>query len=165
VLQRLGILIPALILATACSSDREAEQPGTAAGAAAEESSMSQPGGPPPLTGDTVTTDSGLKYIVIRSGDGPTAEPGQVVSVQYTGWFTDGRKFDSSVDRNEPIRFPVGTGHVIPGWDEAVGMMKVGDKWRLIIPPDLAYGEQGHPAGIPPNSTLIFDVELVGVDR
>lgn len=124
---------------------------------------MSQPSGPPPLAGDTVTTDSGLQYIVIHSGDGPAAEPGQVVSVHYTGWLTDGRKFDSSLDRNEPIQFPVGTGRVIPGWDEGVGMMKVGDKWRLIIPPDLAYGTQGRPPAIPPNSTLIFDVELVGV--
>lgn len=124
-----------------------------------------EPGGPPPVSGDTITTSSGLEYIVIRSGDGPQAEQGKVVSVHYTGWLTDGTKFDSSLDRGQPIRFPVGTGHVIPGWDEAVGLMRVGDKWRIILPPAIAYGPQGRPPVIPPNSTLIFDVELVGVDQ
>ncbi|KPK59974.1 MAG: peptidylprolyl isomerase [Gemmatimonas sp. SG8_38_2] len=125
---------------------------------------MAEVGGPPPVSGDTVTTESGLQYIVVASGDGAAPEQGQVVSVHYTGWFTDGRKFDSSVDRGEPIRFPLGTGRVIPGWDEGVALMKVGDKRRFIIPPALAYGERGHPAGIPPNSTLTFDVELVDVE-
>ena len=125
---------------------------------------MTEVGGPPPVSGDTVTTESGLQYIVVASGDGASPKQGQVVSVHYTGWFTDGNKFDSSVDRGEPIRFPLGTGQVIPGWDEGVALMKIGDKRRFIIPSDLAYGERGHPAGIPPNSTLIFDVELVDVE-
>jgi len=125
---------------------------------------MTEVGGPPPVSGDTVTTESGLQYIVVASGDGASPKQGQVVSVHYTGWFTDGNKFDSSVDRGEPIRFPLGTGQVIPGWDEGVALMKIGDKRRFIIQSDLAYGERGHPAGIPPNSTLIFDVELVDVE-
>lgn len=126
---------------------------------------MSHPGGPPPVAGDTISKPSGLQYIVIRAGDGPEAEAGNVVSVHYTGWLTDGTKFDSSIDRGEPIRFPIGTGHVIAGWDEAVGMMRVGDKWRLILPHEIAYGPQGRPPVIPPSSTLIFDVELVDVDQ
>ncbi len=126
---------------------------------------MSQPGGPPPVMGDTVTTASGLQYIVIQSGDGPQTEAGKVVNVHYTGWLTDGSKFDSSVDRNEPISFPVGTGRVIAGWDEALGMMRVGDKWRIILPPDIAYGAAGRPPVIPPSSTLLFDVELLGIDQ
>jgi FKBP-type peptidyl-prolyl cis-trans isomerase len=117
------------------------------------------------VTGDTTTTSSGLQYIVLQSGDGPQAEQGKVVTVHYTGWLTDGSKFDSSIDRGEPIRFPVGTGHVIPGWDEAVAMMQVGDKWRIILPPAIAYGQQGRPPAIPPSSTLVFDVELLGVDE
>jgi len=159
--RKLHILVLALATAVACSSDREAQQ--TEEGATVSQSA-SQPGGPPPVTGDTVSTVSGLQYIVLRSGDGPQTEPGKVVSVHYTGWLTDGSKFDSSLDRNQPIRFPVGTGRVIPGWDEAVGMMRVGDKWRIILPPEIAYGAQGRPPVIPPSSTLIFDVELVGVD-
>ncbi len=123
---------------------------------------MERPGGPPALSGDTVTTSSGLKYIVIKQGDGAAAQAGQTVNVHYTGWFTDGRKFDSSVDRGQPFSFALGRGSVIRGWDEGVALMRVGGKRRLIIPPQLAYGERGR-AGIPPNSTLIFDVELLGV--
>jgi FKBP-type peptidyl-prolyl cis-trans isomerase len=163
--KRLFILVPALIFAVGCVGDSGsggAAQEGEAVETGAP--SMSESAGPPEVAGDTISTDSGLRYIVIQSGDGPQAEPGQVVSVHYTGWFTDGRKFDSSFDRNEPFSFPLGAGQVIAGWDEALAMMKVGDKWRLVLPPQLAYGERGHPAGIPPNSTLLFDVELVGVE-
>lgn len=160
-LRSLPILILALATAVACSSDREAQQTGEEA---AVSQPSSQPSGPPPVTGDTIATSSGLKYIVLQSGEGTQAEQGKVVSVHYTGWLTDGTKFDSSFDSNQPIRFPVGTGHVIPGWDEAVGMMRVGDRWRIILPPDIAYGPQGRPPVIPPSSTLVFDVELVGVD-
>lgn len=108
-----------------------------------------------------VTTDSGLMYEVIKEGNGsekPSA--GETVSAHYTGMFMDGRKFDSSVDRGQPIQFPVGTGRVIKGWDEALLDMKKGEKRILIIPPDLAYGRQGR-GPIPPNSTLVFEVELV----
>ena len=130
-----------------------------------EGAAMSQPSGPPEVTGDTMTTSSGLQYIVLSPGDGPAAEQGKMVSVHYTGWLTDGSKFDSSLDRGEPYSFPVGTGSVISGWDEAIGMMRVGDKWRIILPPAIAYGERGRPPVIPPGSTLIFDVELVGVNQ
>jgi peptidylprolyl isomerase len=108
-----------------------------------------------------VTTDSGLMYEVIQEGSG-TEKPssGDNVSAHYTGMFMDGRKFDSSVDRGQPIQFPVGTGRVIKGWDEALLDMKKGEKRILIIPPDLAYGRNGR-GPIPPNSTLVFEVELV----
>lgn len=161
--RKLHIIVLTLATLVACSSEREAQQ--TEEEAAAMSQPASQPSGPPAVTGDTMTTSSGLQYIVLASGEGPQAAQGKIVSVHYTGWFTDGSKFDSSHDRGVPIRFPLGMGQVIPGWDEAVGMMRVGDKWRIVVPPAIAYGEQGHPAGIPPNSTLIFDVELVGVDE
>lgn len=109
-----------------------------------------------------LTTPSGLKYDVLVTGDGPAAKAGDTAVVHYTGWLLDGAKFDSSVDRGEPFEFVVGQGGVIQGWDEAVAMMKVGDKWKLTIPPDLAYKERGVGGGlIPPNSTLVFDVELL----
>ena len=107
------------------------------------------------------TTDSGLMYEVVAKGSGTAKpRPGNTVSAHYTGMFLDGRKFDSSVDRGEPIRFPVGTGRVIKGWDEALLDMTKGEKRILIIPPQLAYGPQGR-GPIPPNSTLVFEVELV----
>lgn len=106
------------------------------------------------------TTASGLQYKVIKSGAGKMPSKDDTVKVHYTGTFIDGNKFDSSVDRGEPVEFPV-TG-VIPGWTEALMMMKVGDKWQLAIPAKIAYGESGRPP-IPPNSTLLFDVELLGV--
>ena len=111
---------------------------------------------------ETVTTSSGLQYEVLASGDGQSVSAGDMVVVHYTGWLTDGTKFDSSVDRGQPFVFQVGAGNVIQGWDEAVGLMKIGDKWKLTIPPDLAYGERSIGGGlIPPNSTLVFDVELL----
>ena len=91
------------------------------------------------------------------------AEAGKTVKVHYTGYLTDGKKFDSSVERGEPIAFPLGMGNVIKGWDEGIALMKTGEKARLIIPYQLAYGEQGYPGAIPPKATLIFDVELVEV--
>jgi peptidylprolyl isomerase len=109
---------------------------------------------------DTVTTSSGLKYIVLKKGNGPTPKAGQIVKVHYTGKFLDGKIFDSSIPRGEPLAFPVGKGHVIKGWDEAILMMSKAEKRILIIPPQLAYGEGGM-GPIPPNSTLIFEVELV----
>lgn len=120
-------------------------------------------GGPPPIEGDTIDTDSGLRYIVIERGDGPSPETGDRVRVHYTGWLTDGRKFDSSRDRGEPYLFPVGVGQVIRGWDQGVGAMNVGGQRRLIIPPELGYGQRGAGNVIPPGATLIFDVELLEI--
>ncbi len=96
-------------------------------------------------------------------GTGAEAIKGKTVSVHYTGWLTDGKKFDSSKDRGQPFQFPLGRGHVIRGWDEGVAGMKVGGKRKLTIPPDLGYGAQGAGGVIPPNATLVFEVELLGV--
>ena len=115
-----------------------------------------------------ITTASGLIYEELSVGDGETATEGAFVSVHYTGWLqnpdgSEGEKFDSSVDRDEPFDFPLGAGHVIRGWDEGVQGMKVGGKRRLIIPADLGYGARGAGGVIPPNATLIFDVELLDI--
>jgi FKBP-type peptidyl-prolyl cis-trans isomerase len=121
---------------------------------------------PSKVTGDGVKTESGLQYWDIKVGAGQVAKEGDRVRVHYTGWLTDGKKFDSSVDAGRPFTFPLGNGEVIKGWDEGVAGMKVGGKRQLRIPPELAYGENGTPDGtIPPNSTLIFDVQLVSVQE
>lgn len=112
---------------------------------------------------DTVTTSSGLKYLILKVGKGKKSESGKIAEVHYTGWLLDGKKFDSSRDRNEPFEFMLGGKQVIAGWDEGVVLMRIGDKYRFILPPNLAYGERGAGEIIPPNSTLIFDVELLGV--
>jgi FKBP-type peptidyl-prolyl cis-trans isomerase FkpA len=110
-----------------------------------------------------VTTNSGLKYEDIKVGEGAKAEKGDRVEVHYTGWLKDGKKFDSSKDRGEPFVFPLGAGRVIKGWDEGVQGMKVGGVRKLIIPPELAYGERGAGGVIPPNAELTFEVELLKV--
>ncbi len=114
-----------------------------------------------------VQTPSGLSYKDIKVGEGATPQKGQTVTVHYTGWLEEnnekGKKFDSSVDRGEPFSFQIGEGQVIQGWDEGVGSMKIGGKRQLIIPAALGYGARGAPGAIPPNATLIFDVELLGV--
>lgn len=113
---------------------------------------------------DTLTTKSGLKYIIVEKGDGKKVKVGKDnAQVHYTGYLTNGQMFDSSVKRKQPFKFEVGAGQVIKGWDEGVALMQVGDKFRFIIPYDLAYGEAGRPPHIPEKSDLIFDVELLDV--
>ncbi|MEZ4692252.1 MAG: FKBP-type peptidyl-prolyl cis-trans isomerase, partial [Ignavibacteria bacterium] len=112
---------------------------------------------------DTITTGSGLKYIILEKGSGEQAMKDKTVQVHYTGYLIDGKVFDSSVERNEPIEFVLGQQQVIRGWDEGIALMSVGDKYRLIIPPDLAYGDKGAGNVIPPNAVLIFDTELISV--
>ena len=131
-----------IVLATACSSG----QPTPAASG-----------------GQEVTTPSGLKYTDEVVGTGKQPQPGQTAVVHYTGWTMDGKKFDSSKDKNQPFQFPLGAGRVIKGWDEGVATMKVGGKRILIVPPELGYGARGFPPVIPPNATLKFEVELLDV--
>ena len=116
-----------------------------------------------PGDGQEITTESGLKYQDVAMGNGREAALGDTATVHYTGWLPDGKKFDSSVDRKEPFSFRVGAGQVIKGWDEGVAGMKVGGKRKLTIPPQLGYGARGAGGVIPPNATLIFDVELLGL--
>lgn len=104
-----------------------------------------------------------IKIESLKTGAGRTPAKGEAVTVHYTGWFTNGEKFDSSVDRNEPFTFVLGGRQVIAGWDLGVATMKVGDKVKLTLPPELAYGRAGYPGAIPPDSTLIFDVELLSI--
>jgi peptidylprolyl isomerase len=137
----LGVMV---VLATACSSGASGSTP--AAGG-----------------GKEVTTPSGLKYTDEVVGTGKQPQAGQTAVVHYTGWTLDGKKFDSSKDRNQPFTFPLGAGRVIKGWDEGVATMKVGGKRTLIVPPDLGYGQRGFPPAIPPNATLKFEVELLDV--
>jgi peptidylprolyl isomerase len=157
----LTLALATSVMTTACS---QAVGPSTAAGGdAAAPADQAAPESQAASNLSTVTTPSGLKYEDIKVGTGPSPQPGQHVTVHYTGKLTNGTKFDSSVDRNEPFSFVIGQGNVIQGWDEGVMSMKVGGKRHLIIPAHLGYGAAGAGGKIPPNATLLFDVELLGV--
>jgi len=116
------------------------------------------------MSQEEITLKSGLKYIDVKTGEGPAAVSGKEVTVHYTGTFPGGKKFDSSVDRDEPFVFKLGAGHVIKGWDEGVAGMRIGGRRRLFVPAALAYGKRGAGGVIPPDAELHFEVELLGVE-
>ncbi len=150
-LKRLGLGLIILGMMVGCTGPAATDEPSATPSASLE----------PEET--IVTTASGLQYIEIQAGTGPYPQKGDVVAVHYVGTLTDGTEFDSSYRRGEPFVFPLGMGRVIKGWDEGIAMLRVGGKARLIIPPELAYGNRSVGGVIPPNSTLIFDVELVEI--
>jgi FKBP-type peptidyl-prolyl cis-trans isomerase len=154
------ILAVALVLVAACGNG---EEEGTVPAVTPVSTAAPSEGGPPPVSAQATVTGSGLQIIEVEVGTGEEAQQGQSVSVHYTGWLADGTKFDSSLDRGEPLSFTLGAGQMIPGFDEGVAGMKVGGTRRLIIPPDLAYGAEGRPPVIPANAELTFDVQLVDV--
>jgi FKBP-type peptidyl-prolyl cis-trans isomerase len=130
----------------------------------AKNETQNQAGGQGTAVSNMVTTSSGLQYQITQEGSGAVAKAGQKVTVNYTGYLTDGTKFDSSLNQGRtPFQFALGAGQVIKGWDEGVAGMKIGEKRKLTIPSGLAYGPQGRPPVIPPSATLVFDVELLGV--
>jgi FKBP-type peptidyl-prolyl cis-trans isomerase len=157
-LKTIQLLVAVILAGTVGLAQTATKKPATTA-AKKPTATHANPNVPTHVTGTPVTTASGLQYWNIKLGTGALAIPGKKVKVQYTGWLTTGKKFDSGV-----YDFVVGNGQVIKGWDEGVAGMKVGGKRQLRIPPQLAYGEKGFPGAIPPNATLIFDVELLGAE-
>lgn len=168
ILLRWSALLLIGLLAVGCGPEAEPTPATAPAGEAATAITTTLDAGTIPNTtqaqeANAMTTASGLQYTEIGAGTGETPKPGDIVSVHYTGTLTNGVVFDSSYGRGQPIQFPLGQGRVIAGWDEGIGLMKTGGKARLTIPPALGYGAQGAGGVIPPNATLIFDVELVGI--
>jgi len=157
-----GLVVVALIPLSGCSSTPEEAAQESPQGSTQPEQQSAQEATPtesPSQTGDV--TELKVEDLVV--GKGAVAKSGNTVTVHYTGWLTDGTKFDSSVDSGQPFEFPLGQGQVIQGWDQGVAGMKVGGKRKLTIPPSLGYGEQGAGGVIPPNATLVFEVELLAV--
>lgn len=150
------LLLVVAIVIPACSQ-KEAKQP--------EKSAASEPQAAPQAQTGTVKLASGLSYTDLVPGKGASPVSGKKVTVHYTGWLEDGKKFDSSVDHGQPFAFRIGAGEVIPGWDEGVMSMKVGGKRKLFIPASLGYGAAGAGGAIPPNANLIFEVELLDVEK
>jgi len=145
-----------------CQQTSTTENTPTTTGTAATSApSSSAPATSGATEGQERTLAGGLKVTDIKVGSGPMAESGSTVAVHYTGWLTDGTKFDSSLDRGQPISFAIGSGQVIRGWDEGLKGMRVGGKRKLTIPSALAYGAEGRPPVIPPDATLVFEVELM----
>ncbi len=156
-MSRYAVAVAAVLVFAACAK-KDASAPNAGANPFQNKEAV------PTMSGNETTTASGLKYVDEQEGTGASPESGQTVTVHYTGTLTDGTKFDSSVDRGQPFQFKIGIGQVIKGWDEGVLSMKIGGKRKLIIPPDLGYGANGAGGVIPPNATLNFDVELLGVE-
>lgn len=152
---KIGKLAAVLFTALAVSAQTPAHKPTQAV--------RPNTNAPTKVTGDGVKTSSGLQYWDIKVGTGEAATAGSRVKVHYTGWLDTGKKFDSTVDAHQPYSFNLGKSEVIKGWDEGIEGMKVGGKRQLRIPPELAYGEDGHPPQVPPNATLTFDVQLLAV--
>ena len=149
------VLVPIVLLAAACKSAGSGGASSASVGFSAE------------LGVDTTTmtrAPAGFWYADVVTGQGEEAQPGRTARVHYTGWLPNGKKFDSSRDRGEPFAFTLGAGQVISGWDEGVKGMRVGGRRKLVLPPSMAYGAEGAPPDIPPGSTLVFDVELLGVE-
>ncbi|MEZ5451104.1 MAG: FKBP-type peptidyl-prolyl cis-trans isomerase [Thiolinea sp.] len=169
----MSLLLAAGVYLTACS-DKPAESTTEAKPEAASTETAATAAAPAASTETAATAPTaadGLQMTDNKVGDGAEAQAGQVVAVHYTGWLYDeaaadkhGTKFDSSVDRGEPFRFPLGAGRVIQGWDQGVAGMKIGGQRTLVIPPELGYGANGAGGVIPPNATLVFDVELLGIE-
>lgn len=152
----IGIAVSVLLVAGfACTSKNQSATTGSGA---------ANTGGAQTASAPQAAAVTDLKIEDLTVGNGAEAVAGKKVTVHYTGWLTNGTKFDSSLDRGQPFPFPLGAGRVIQGWDKGVAGMKVGGKRRLTIPPQMGYGERGAPPVIPPNSTLIFEVQLLGVD-
>jgi FKBP-type peptidyl-prolyl cis-trans isomerase FkpA len=170
----LAMVLAAAVFAVGCQKGQETTQAPQAQPAAPAEGETADMSGADPVVAakalgtvtenEAVTAASGLRYIDVTEGEGAVAKSGDTAVVHYTGWLVDGTKFDSSVDRGQPYRFPLGAGRVIKGWDEGVAGMKVGGVRKLIVPAELGYGSQGNAPRIPPNATLIFEVELLGVE-